>query len=130
MSNLNRRRWPDRETVSRIIAEEAERHGVEVRRVIQRDTTAQPTLARHAAIVRILRETRCSEMGLSRVWGISDATVRAAKRSVSGDYDNNTLRRLVACHGLQRTAQIDAGEDEPTNIDIAAWRNLGRGKAA
>jgi hypothetical protein len=37
----------------------------------------------------------------------------------------HTFDRLAWAYGDRRAQQIRAGQDNQTNIDIAAWRNLG-----
>lgn len=41
-----------------------------------------------------------------------------------------TWARLVECYGYQRAQLICQGRDPQTNADIAAWRALGRRRAA
>jgi hypothetical protein len=119
-------RHPIRETVQRIINEEASRHLVSATLVTGASRTARAMVARNAAIRRILAETGCSERGLALVWGLEAATVRRARcwREPSL-YDDNTLSRLQWAHGVERAASILAGIDPSTIADQAAWRGLG-----
>ena len=125
---------PDRAQVQRIINDVAAAYSVSGHSVACGGRGPRVVEARHAAIVRILRETGCSEQGLATSWGISDCTIRNAKARLgfTGEpriYDRNTFDRLTWQHGEDRACEIAAGRDAATNVDIAAWRNLGRGVA-
>lgn len=124
---------PDRDLIRRIIDEEAKAAGVDPSIVLGGAPNPPSVVtARHRAINRILVESGCSQLGLAKVWGISDATVRAAsytppRRHV---YDSGTVDRLTSAHGWERAAIIVAGRDELTNLDIAAWKRVcGRAEA-
>lgn len=122
-------RTPNRADVARIIAEECDRAGVDRGHVLYGARTRAARYVRHAAIRRIIAETGCSQMGLAKAWGISDATVRAALKPAvqpqpAETYDTYTRERLRWAHGEQRAALIVAGADPETQCDIEAWSRL------
>lgn len=41
---------------------------------------------------------------------------------------DHTRRSLLWLYGPERAHAIETGKDTRTNADLAAWRNLGRGK--
>lgn len=69
-----------RELVSRIAAEEAERGGLTLERVLNGNHKGDAFLARKAAWLRILEETGCSFAALARVWGADRVGVWRAVR--------------------------------------------------
>jgi lipopolysaccharide biosynthesis regulator YciM len=52
------------------------------------------------------------------------AVAQAEKRSA---IEQTTYRALVARYGEERATAIMEGRDLATNLDIAAWNNLGKG---
>ncbi len=44
---------------------------------------------------------------------------------MTSPYDPDTIARLVARHGTDRTADIIAGRDAATNRDMASWTRVG-----
>lgn len=122
-------RTPNRADVARIISEECDSAGVDRGHVLYGARTRAARYVRHAAIRRIIAETGCSQMGLAKAWGISDATVRAALKPTTParpteTYDPYTRKRLLWARGEQRTALIVAGADPETQRDIEAWSRL------
>ena len=120
---------PGRQTVERIVREEAKRSNVDVAHVLGASNVLAAKLARTRAMHRITIETGCSHIGLEEVWGSS--LRRLARRKLSQGYDAPTIERLTWRYGPQRAAQIAAGQDPHTQNDIAAWKRLcARGRAA
>jgi hypothetical protein len=89
---------PPREDVAGAVERAAARFGVTVHEVSGNSRRAAAVDARHAAILEILRETGCSELGLAKVWGFTVGTIHVAKRR-------------------GRAAAV---------ADLESWNNLGR----
>lgn len=135
-------RPPWRDCLS-IIKDVCQRMGVDPDDVVMfRLRTPEVLRARRVAIRRILLETKCSQAGLSAVWGISVQVIRDALAEVDAKraytrpktlqqakkIDEAVERlheRLRWAHGDARAAQIVAGQDPKTNADLAAWKRLG-----
>lgn len=137
---LDRPAWRD---CLAIIKDVCGRSGIDPDDVVMcRSRRREVLRARRAAIRRILLETKCSQVGLSTVWGIGIAAIREALEEVGAKRayakpaktlseaqraDEATERlheRLRWAHGDPKAAQIVAGNDPRTRADLAAWRAL------
>lgn len=116
-------------------SEEAEAAGAKVGDVLGMAIDIRSKAARRRAMDRIIAETGCSYSALARLWGCDrnipgrytrpPATPPVYRRAEKPLYDANTRHHLRLAHGETRAAEIIAGADAQTNIDIAAWRSLG-----
>lgn len=124
--------YPDHATVLRIATQEAEAACAQVADVLSMSRGGRASMARRRAMVRILIETGCSDSGLAVVWDCDRQVVTRLRDRLEPPprpvYDPDTLARLNARHGPERTALIATGRDYATIADIAAWRALGSGR--
>jgi hypothetical protein len=112
---------PDRNIVARIIREEAAAHGVEPSAVSGASSHRAAHMARRRAVARILAETGCSRLGLSKVWGMSRQAAQncAMGGDVRATYDARTAHQFRWLYPLRAEA-ILTGRDPNTNADVAA----------
>lgn len=125
---MSQARKPDPETVTRIASEEAAVVGVNVDDVLAMRESRLVVLARRRAFTRILAETGCSNSGLATVWGCDrQIPGRYARGPVlpAAIYDASAVQRLIWAHGADAASRIISGNDDLTDQDIAAWRQLG-----
>lgn len=132
----------DRAYVERVIREEALAANIRFEDVAHMCRRADAIEARRKAVARIVAEKACAPTTLAAVWGCDPQHLMSlldreprkvpalvGRGSTFAAPPNNpyadTERRLSWAHGEARAASIIAGQDEATNIDIAAWRGLG-----
>jgi hypothetical protein len=118
---------PLRETIERIIREEAAEARIRPVAVMGRSLRKIAIVARRRAIRRVLRETGCTQKDLAKAWGLEEGTVALALRREApppAPYDTATAERLRWAHGEARASQILAGRDQRALSDIHAWRRL------
>lgn len=71
-------RHPTREHIAWVVNDEAEREGESPSEVLGSCMRADLVRARYRAILRILDESGCSILGLSRVWGLDRRSIQRA----------------------------------------------------